>query len=225
MRANRLKQLQVLGLGVVLGACGSDKAGPNGSSAPEESEPAAYYCKEWPDAAEYCGGPTLSAEAAFAKLEASHLLKVKERLFYIESSHGGGFAPDGQQILTGDGWGFLYDTGDGSTDRWLAVRADPIVVGFAQASCAVGQVGVDGMTRQIQAASDLIRTTYAATFEPGTFSLFVWREASCHSSSGFARTIVQAILTNPPRKVNVEFDEKGALVGICELPDRQYGCR
>jgi len=224
MGATWSNQLQALSLGALLCACGSASeanAGDPDASAP--AAPPAYYCKEWPDAAGLCDGPTLDAEDAAAQIPRRYKLKGNERLVAIESSNGGGFAPDGRQILTGDGWSFLYDIGGGLSE-WLTVRANPIDRIPVQYSCPHGQVTANGITQLVQDASELMRSQYAASFEPGTFFTWVRRETDCESA--LTRTVVKFrfMSTTNYHELTVEFDDTGALVGSCDTVSLMLGC-
>jgi hypothetical protein len=77
---------------VLLCACGGSETSESQNSGDQASVPPSYYCRDWPDARDYCDGPRLTAEEAATQIADSHVLKHNERLFTIQSSNGGAFA-------------------------------------------------------------------------------------------------------------------------------------
>lgn len=182
------------------------------------------YCAEYPDDSFYCGGERFSPDHAFELVWADGGPPEGSVLVWIQSSPGGGLAPDGLLVASGL-WRLVYVAPGGEAYDYL-VQLDGIHLETypAPRECeASDEVTIEDVIRQVRIATALLEESRGVVYEPGTFSLNFFRYAACFATYGRRATLVHSQTKNPTDlRYTVEFNSEHPEGTVCELDPR--GC-
>ncbi len=229
MMALRFKHVVLLGIaGALFCSCGgkSVTSNPGGDGDGDEPEPIRPdYCEEYPGNRFYCdGSERFSVGQAIELARDQGFIPEGAVLVGLQSDAAGGLAPDGLLHANGE-WRLAYLSLNGELHD-LRVRLDKVSEGIsAKTDCSTDdEITPAALERDVQLATTLLEEEYGMVYEPGTFSLNVWRNSACAFWTGRRNTIVTSQTVNASdMRFTVDFDEAHPEGVVCQ-PNSSQGC-